>query len=562
MTESHILKSIKFLVTLFINNPYRFLSIITFLLSLINLASGQAQAELSIKDKNFFSNRPRIQQDSLSQQEIKIVKIKRIDVLGSTAFSPQELDAVTASFIGQEANLENCLAIRSTITQLYVDNGYTTSGAFLLNNQDVSDGVVEIQVIEGRLEELHIEGLSHLNESYVRERLATETPININKLQESLQLLQNDPLIDNISANLAVGSSNGLSILSVKISEAETWAIGAAFDNARSPAVGSNQAIAQLSNINVIGFGDRADFTYYHTEGSDTFNFSYQIPVNSKNGTIRATYATSSNEIVEEPFTPLDIQSESRSYELSYRQPLVQTPTQEFALGITASRIESESSLLGERFPLSRGADDEGRTRISALRFSQEYSYRGIEEVFSARAQISLGIGAFGATVNEGEPDSRFLSWQAQAQYVRLLAPDTLLILRGEMQLAERELLVDEQFRLGGTGSVRGYRQDLLLGDNGLLASVEVRVPILRIPQWETVLQVAPFFDVGKIWSSNGNNQSPSNLASFGLGLLLAGGDNLSAGFYWAIPLVEVDDQGDSLQEEGGSFFVEGRLSF
>jgi hemolysin activation/secretion protein len=95
-----------------------------------------------------------------------------------------------------------------------------------------------------------------------------------------------------------------------------------------------------------------------------------------------------------------------------------------------------------------------------------------------------------------------------------------------------------------------------------MLASAEVRVPILRLPKWETVLQVAPFFDVGKVWSSNGNNQFPSNLASFGLGLLLTGGDNLSAGFYWAVPLVKVDNQGDSLQEEGGSFFVEGRVSF
>jgi hemolysin activation/secretion protein len=496
------------------------------------------------------------------QKEKETLKIEQIKVLGSTAFSQEELNLVINPFIGQEINLENAYAIRSAITQLYIDRGYTTSAAFLPNEQDVSDGIIDIQVIEGRLEELHIEGLSHLNKSYVRSRLATETPLNINKLQESLQRLQNDPLIKSISANLAVGSSTGLSILSVRVSEADTWAIGAAFNNARSPAVGSDQAIAQLSNSNLLGKGDRADFIYSHTEGSDTFNFSYQVPVNSHNGTIRAAFGTSSNEIVEEPFTPLDIQSESRSYELSYRQPIIQSPTEEFALGITASRIESESSLLGERFPLSRGADDKGRTRISALRFSQEYSYRGIEEVFLARSQFSLGIGAFGATINEGEPDSRFLSWQAQAQYVRLLAPDTVLILRGQLQLADRELLVDEQFRLGGTGSVRGYRQDLLLGDNGVLASAEVRVPILRIPEWKTVLQVAPFFDVGKVWSTNGNNQSPNNLASFGLGLLLSGGDNLSAGFYWAIPLVEVDDQGDSLQEEGGSFFVEGRFSF
>jgi hemolysin activation/secretion protein len=467
-------------------------TILTFILSLAIATQRQAQAQLKANEQVRFIQ-------ARQENEKEQLVIKQIKVLGSTIFSQKELDAVTHQFIGQEVNLENAYAIRSAITQLYIDNGYATSGAFLPPEQDVSDGIVEIQVIEGQLEELHIEGLSHLDESYVRSRLATETPININRLQESLQLLQNDPLIENISANLAVGASDGLSILTIKVSEADTWAIGAVFNNARSPVVGSDQAIARLSNINLLGFGDRAEAIYVHTEGSDTFNFSYQVPVNSKNGTIRATYATSSSEIVEEPFTLLDIQSESQYYELSYRQPIILSPTQELALGITASRIESESSLLGERFPLSRGADSSGRTRISALRFSQEYSERELEEVFLARSQISFGIGAFGATVNEGEPDSQFLSWQAQAQYVRLLAPDTLLIFRGELQLADGELLVDEQFRLGGTGSVRGYRQDLLLGDNGLLASAEVRVPILRIPEWETVLQVAPFFDVGKV---------------------------------------------------------------
>jgi hemolysin activation/secretion protein len=510
-----------------------------------------AKAESTVREIRF----------SGSQKEKENTKIKQIKVLGSTAFSQEELNAVTKEFIGSEAIMPNFLAIREAITQLYVDKGYTTSGAFIPNRQDISDGVVRVQIIEGELEQLEIQGLSRLSVHYVRSRLATQTPININKLQKSLQLLLQNPLIESLNANLASGSSPGLSILSVKIKEADSFSISATFDNARSPAVGSHQGIARISEGNLLGLGDQGDFIYSHTEGSDTFNFSYQVPINAKNGTIRAAYATSSSEIVEEPFNELDIQSESRSYELSYRQPLLLTPTEEFALGLTASRIESESSLLGTRFPLSRGSDEEGRTRISVVRLFQEYTYRDVEEVFSARAQISLGIGAFGA-LSEDEPDSQFLSWQAQAQYGRLLAPDTLLIVRGELQLADQELLVDEQFRLGGTGSVRGYRQDLLLGDNGLFVGAEVRVPILRIPKWETVVQVAPFFDVGKVWSSNGNNPIPSNLASLGLGLLLSGGDNFSAGLYWGIPLVKVDEQGDSLQEDGISFFVEGQIRF
>jgi hemolysin activation/secretion protein len=553
MREKHLLlsflsfRNLKFLSIFF--------TIITPSLGLLTALPGQAQIEFLETD--LFKNR----QNTLAQDNNTQLVIKQIKVLGSTAFSQEELKAVTKEFINQEATITNSIRIREKITQLYIDNGYTTSGAFLPNEQNISDGIVEIQVIEGQIEELEIKGLSHLNESYVRSRLAIDKPLNVQKLQESLQRLQNDPLIENVSANLAVGRADGLSILSVQVTEADSWTIGTTFNNARSPAVGSDQLLARLSNINLLGLGDRADFIYSHTEGSDTFNLSYQIPINSNNGTIRAAYATSSNEIVEQPFNELDIQSEARYYELSYRQPIILTPTEEFALGITASRIESESSLLGTRFPLSRGADDEGRTRISALRFSQEYSIRGNNDVFSARSQISWGIGAFDASVSE-EPDSQFLSWQLQTQYARLLAPDTLLLLRGDLQLSDQELLADERFRLGGTGSVRGYRQDLLLGDNGLFASAEIRLPVVRIPNWETVLQIVPFFDVGKVWSSDGNNQDPSTLASLGLGLLLSGGENFSAGFYYGIPLVEIDDQGDSLQEEGISFFVEGQFRF
>ena len=57
------------------------------------------------------------------------VNVKRVEVLGSTVFSPQELEAAVASFIGQEATFEDLLAIRAAITQLYTDQGYTTSGA-------------------------------------------------------------------------------------------------------------------------------------------------------------------------------------------------------------------------------------------------------------------------------------------------------------------------------------------------------------------------------------------------------------------------------------------------
>lgn len=68
------------------------------------------------------------------------------------------------------------------------------------------------------------------------------------------------------------------------------------------------------------------------------------------------------------------------------------------------------------------------------------------------------------------------------ARTSRLLAPDTLLLVRGDVQLSTTSLVPLEQFSLGGFQNVRGYRQDLLLSDNGAFASAEVRLPILRLP--------------------------------------------------------------------------------
>jgi len=80
------------------------------------------------------------------------------------------------------------------------------------------------------------------------------------------------------------------------------------------------------------------------------------------------------------------------------------------------------------------------------------------------------------------------------------LAPDTLLLVRGIMQLADRALVPIEQFSLGGLESVRGYRQDLLLSDNGALPSLEVRLPVLA-SQLECSYS-CPFGDVGTTWNS------------------------------------------------------------
>jgi hemolysin activation/secretion protein len=505
----------------------------------------------------------------LPNDVVEKITVKSFEFSGNTAFTSEQLAEVVKGYLDRPISFAELLEARSAITQYYVDAGYVTSGAYI-PPQELQEGIVKIEIVEGRLEDIQITGTSHLSPDYIRSRLelASEPPLNIPRLVEALQLLQLDPLIDKISAELSAGPTPGVSLLEVEIAEADSFSLAATVDNGRSPSVGTFRQKIDLREGNVFGIGDAFNFGYTNTEGSDVFDVGYTIPFNARNGTVRIGYSTSSSGVIESPFDDLDgdgsspdIKSESRSYEISLRQPIVLTPTTEFAIGLTGSRQESETSLLGIPFPLSPGADDLGRTRISSLRFFQEWTQRSEREVIAMRSQFSLGLDFLDATINATDPDGEYFAWRGQAQWVRLLAPETLFLIRTDLQLAGQTLLPLEQFGLGGIESVRGYRQDVLLTDSGWLASMELRVPLFNEPEDEIVLQLVPFFDFGVGWN-NGDRPDPveDTLASLGVGLLFRYGDDLNARVDWGIPLIEVDSRDETLQEEGFTFSVTYKL--
>jgi hemolysin activation/secretion protein len=320
--------------------------------------------------------------------------------------------------------------------------------------------------------------------------------------------------------------------------------------------IGSVQLQAGFEEKNVTGFGDRFNFYYTNTLGSNRYNLSYTLPLNPRNGTVKFTYETIASTIVEEPFQSLDIESQAGLYEVSLRQPLLESPTQELAVGLNLTYEESNTSILDIPFPLSPGASEEGKTKVSAIRFFQEWFTRTEKEVLAFRSQFSFGVEALGSTINRTDPDSTFFSWRGQGQWVRQLAPDTLLLFRSDLQVSDRPLVPLEQFTLGGLNSVRGYPQDFLISDNGFLVSGEVRIPIWRVPQWQGLLQVTPFVDVGTAWNVNGGDFDPNTLAAVGLGLYWQQGQNFNFRFSWGIPLVPTDIQKTNWQDNGLYFSV------
>ncbi|MCT7996110.1 filamentous hemagglutinin N-terminal domain-containing protein [Laspinema olomoucense] len=531
------------------------------------------------------AQQPKTLPDSSITTVPETLTIARFELRDSSAISAEQLATITEPYANRTLTFAELQEVAAAIANFYQQQGYIGSGAFL-PPQIVRDRIVTIQAIENRLEDIRVTGNSPLNNqyaTYVRNRLGLNPGdiVNADTLLESLYLLQFDPRLEKISAELAAGVEPDTSFLAVRVEDARFFSPQLAIDNGRSPSVGSLRRQAQLTQYNLLGLGDIATFNYANTDGSNSLELGYAVPLTANNGTLSFRYSTGDSNIVEPPFDEVDIEANSRTYELTYREPIIQriisqSPNQslqnasdlirtELALGITASRRESETSLLGVNFPLSPGANDDGETRVSAIRFFQDALWQDSQQILAARSEFSLGVGLFDATINDNEPDSRFLAWRGQGQWVRRVAglggkrQDPLLILRGDLQLATTSLLPLEQFSVGGFNSVRGYRQDALLVDNGAFASLEFQYPLVEFPKWQGSLQVIPFLDLGVGWNwDEGDRANPdkNTLLSTGLGLQLQLGNDFSARLDWGIPLVEIDSRDRTWQENGLYFSV------
>ncbi len=499
-------------------------------------------------------------------QPDQIVFVKDIEVKGSTILSPEEINSLTQPFKGRSVSVEKLAGVADAITEVYLKRGYITSRAVLVD-QTLEGGVVQIRVLEGGIEEIRVEGIKRVNPAYIRSRirLAKLNPVRQQELEDQLLLLRSDPLFKSVQASIRPGSKFAQSILVVRVAEANPFRAAFNIDNYSPPSVGSERFGIGLAYRNITGFGDEitAAYTRSTTGGSNLFDFGYRIPVNAMNGTLQLRAAINDYRITDPEFEDLNIRGDSDLYEISYRQPLIRTARKEFALSFGFAYQDGQTFLFDNQpFRFGIGPNENGESRTSVFKFGQDYISRDPKGAWTVRSQFNFGTGLFDATTNPGSiPDGQFFSWLGQIQRVQLLNNNNLLIVGLDVQLTPNSLLPSQQFVIGGGQSVRGYRQNIRYGDNGVRFSVEDRITLLRDDAGSATLQIAPFFDLGAVWnkSDNPNNATAPNqrfLAGAGLGVIWEPLPRLNVRLDYGVPFVDLRDRGDNAQDEGFYFSV------
>jgi hemolysin activation/secretion protein len=487
--------------------------------------------------------------------------IREVRVTGNTAISDEELARYTRPYTNRVVSSADLATLRDELTRLYVAEGYVSSGA-VLPDQSLDDGVVEIHIIESALGPIDVSTNGHFRPSFLRAKLrfAIDDPVNVFQVEEQLQVLQQDPRIVRVEAQLLPGDAPGESRLVVTLEEGQPFVLGAEYDNYHSPALGAQGGGFDAAWTNVTGFGDSIGATYDKTEGLDDVEAKYELPLGPWGTSLELRMRKTWSDVVNPPeFQDLRISSRTSTWSVGLRQEILHTRSQDLSLFVHGERrlTRSQFKIVGEEFDFPTEGSDDGRTKLSLLRFGGDWVYRGRNHVLAVRSTLTWGVPVFDITRNNGDvPDARFVSWLGQAQFAqRLPWLRSQLVGRFDIQLANDPLLAIEQLAVGGHASVRGYRENQEVRDQGFAGSVEWRVPVWSGGRGYPAVEIAPFFDFGNSWNRERDTSSHQWLLSVGGVLRITFLRFLSGELSWGQDLKHTQDVLDNRLQDAGIFF-------
>jgi hemolysin activation/secretion protein len=499
---------------------------------------------------------PALQQSTDKLYADKAFVLKNIVLTGNTVISNEELQMLVAGYLNSEISLADLQTIRDRITRAYIQRGYISSGA-ILPDQTIVDGQVNIQIVEGQLSNVNVETDGKFSRDYFSQRLllAAQPVVNLNNIEQRLFLFQQDPRIKTLAAELKPGDQPGQSILHVTVQENNPVTQYMEVNNHHTPSIGAEGLYYSWRHGNLTGEGDALFMAAEATQGLLGAEALYESLVNAADASVSVFGKMNSSQVIDGEFEALDIKSRSATLGLSFKYPVLRTRDRICGWFITSELRNSKSFLLGDGFSFSPGPEN-GVSRITALRTGPDFQLRSPTRVLAARATFSVGVDAFNATVHNDEmPDGEFISLLLQGQWAQRFAwLQSTLLSRIDVQMADSSLLGLEQFAVGGHNTVRGYRENSLVRDQGGVISIEWRMPYLA-GETGNKHELALFADAGYAENKNRETVGIKTLNSVGVGLVGNFSKQLQYQLYWAHALKELTPVGESdIQDDGVHF--------
>jgi hemolysin activation/secretion protein len=451
-----------------------------------------------------------------------LLVVKTFEFTGNALFSERHLSEQLKSYVGRRVTLADLYEAADRIATFYNEQGYTLA-TVNLPPQKVSDGKVLLQISEGRVASVVIEGDERYQAEHLRRYLGAFRSGEIyraDSLQQGLRSLSALPGL-NVKATVRPGQSSGDSEVVLTLDERKLQG-GVTVDNFGRESVGEYRLTAAATLNNPLGVEDQLQLTGVVSEQALTRYGAllYSIPLNFVGTRLRLGYSHAEFEIDDSP-----VDGRSRNGELTVEHPVVNDARQRLLLSFGAVRTLSNADFSGLVF---------NQTSITLLRLGLAYTLThdnaAVTQVNSAMSSNfdSLSIEDFAGGEVEG---NQRLKWDLDVQHLMPLARSLQLYVRTAGAWSPDPLVDTEKFSLGGPGSVRGFPSAEVRGDYGYFGSVSLQ----HLSAWSGMsLRSRLFADSGAVFSVDAPDAG--SLSSVGIGFDLTH-NPLSMRIDWAYPL-------------------------
>ncbi|WP_353133657.1 POTRA domain-containing protein, partial [Limnohabitans sp.] len=192
-----------------------------------------------------------VEQQEVEEAAKALMTLKNIKFTGVTILGDMELRGIVEPFLNTPMTYEQMLEIGMVVEQYYRKNNYLARA--ILPPQDLTDGVLTVDVIESVLSKVEVEkGLEDLPntqahvEAIIEAQQKTGTPLNTQSLDRALALANDLPGLS-VQGSLRQGREAGETELLLKLYQGRTRQAELTVDNAGSRATGFMRVMASLT---------------------------------------------------------------------------------------------------------------------------------------------------------------------------------------------------------------------------------------------------------------------------------------------------------------------------
>lgn len=442
------------------------------------------------------------------------VWVRRFEIGGNTVFDSATLQALVADLAGDALGFADLQRAAERISAFYRARGYVLARAYL-PKQEIDDGVVRIEVVEGRYGRIEIQNHSRVFDAVLRQPLAALRAGDVVRgasLERSLLLLD-DLAGVGARGTLRPGDAPGTTDLVVEAGRASPASGALEFDNFGDPSTGRYRVGGSVDVNAPLRLGDRLSLRgLVSNERQRYYRAAYQVPVGPASTQVGVGYSSLRYRLAG-GFSDLDASGRASVQTVYVAQPIVRARN----AGLTA-QVQYENKNLHDEYGVFSLRNDKnaGLCTVALSGNSQDGWLGGGRNGFS----VMFGVGrlrsndALGANELTNAIGS-FTKLNLNLQRIQAVGSRFQVYAQVSAQLASRNLDSSEKFSLGGPYGVRAYALGEGSGDQGWQASAELRY--LAAPGW----QVSTFVDAGGVqlnrhpWTRERNTQ---HMQSVGFG--------------------------------------------